>query len=395
MRILHLISYFNDHLDYQENKLIELQNQNGHEVCLITSDRFFPFKDYNNNYYNILGERVQKKNTYNYKNVKIIRKKIFFETKKYSQCFFFNLKEIIIFKPEIVHFHNCGVYTFFFGFLYCVFSGKKIFIDCHQDYTNTKNSLFFKIHNFIWAIIYFIFNFKISLFLPINEASKIFLQKNYYIKEKKIKILPLGYEKYNKSVFNYKKVINNFKFREFFKDEAIIILNSGKQNKSKKIDQLIEFTKIINRKNITCKLLLIGNSGNEYKKILKDKITNLERIFGNKRILILPTQKKEILRYFLQLSNIAIWPGVPSITIQESLYSDNLLMLPQNSSSYNLLTSKNLTFHQNLLTSANNIIRIIQNKNLLFKIKLRNKQILRKLEWKKINDNLENFYKEF
>ena len=70
-------------------------------------------------------------------------------------------------------------------------------------------------------------------------------------------------------------------------------------------------------------------------------------------------------------------------------------MLPQDSSSFNLLTSKDLTFHQNLFKSSNNIIRIIKNKNLLFGIKLKNKQILRKLEWKKINENLENFYKEF
>ena len=37
VRILHLINYFNDNLNYQENNLIKLQNINGHQVTLITS----------------------------------------------------------------------------------------------------------------------------------------------------------------------------------------------------------------------------------------------------------------------------------------------------------------------------------------------------------------------
>ena len=40
VKILHLINYFNDDLDYQENRLIHLQKNNGHKVNLITSDRF-------------------------------------------------------------------------------------------------------------------------------------------------------------------------------------------------------------------------------------------------------------------------------------------------------------------------------------------------------------------
>ena len=53
MKILHLINYFNDNLEYQENILIKLQQNNGHEVCLITSDRYFPLKIIQSNIKNI------------------------------------------------------------------------------------------------------------------------------------------------------------------------------------------------------------------------------------------------------------------------------------------------------------------------------------------------------
>ena len=71
MKILHLINYFNDNLDYQENRLINLQKINGHKVNLITSDRFFPFKDYDLLYKKTLGNRIVGSKEYLYKDVSI------------------------------------------------------------------------------------------------------------------------------------------------------------------------------------------------------------------------------------------------------------------------------------------------------------------------------------
>ena len=42
MKILHLINYFNDGLDYQENILTQHQANDGHNVKVITSDRILP-----------------------------------------------------------------------------------------------------------------------------------------------------------------------------------------------------------------------------------------------------------------------------------------------------------------------------------------------------------------
>ena len=125
MRILHLINYFNDNLDYQENKLIKLQNSNGHKVCLITSDRYFPFSNYDTNYEKILGKRLVGAKKYFYKGAKIIRKKVYFETKKNAQCFFFNIVDVIKLKPDVIHIHNCGTYTFISTLIYSSILKKK------------------------------------------------------------------------------------------------------------------------------------------------------------------------------------------------------------------------------------------------------------------------------
>ena len=387
MKILHLINYFNDNLEYQENKLINLQKNNGHDVCLITSDRYFPFQNYEKNYENYLGKRIIGVKNYFYKNVKIIRKKIIFENKKNAQCLFFNILDVIKFNPDVIHIHNCGTYTFISTFFYSFLFRKKVFVDCHQDQSNTRDESINKIHNIIWKIIYKIFTRTIIKFLPINNNSKDFIIKNYNINKDKIIISPLGYEKFNKKSFSNKKNLLKKNNRN-----ELVIINSGKQNYSKKTHLLVELTKILNLKKKHVKLILIGNDDGIYQNFLNYKIRNTQNIIGQNKIIRLPFLKKKFLRYYLGTSDIAIWPGIPSITIQESLYLGNILMLPKNSASFNLISSEYLIFHDNLNKTANNLIKILENKYLLNQIKLKNKNILKKLNWHNINKDLEKIY---
>ena len=41
-------------------------------------------------------------------------------------------------------------------------------------------------------------------------------------------------------------------------------------------------------------------------------------------------QKKKNLRNLMCISDIAIWPGTPSISIQEALYCENILFFTKN-----------------------------------------------------------------
>jgi len=394
VKILHLINYFNDNLDYQENRLINLQKINGHKVNLITSDRFFPFKDYNLLYKKTLGNRIVGSKEYLYKGVSIKRKKVFFENKNHAQCFFFNILDVIKLNPDIIHIHNCGTYTFISTLIYSFFLKKRVFVDCHQDKNNTKNSFLNKVHNYIWKIIYSIFRTTIICFLPINQDSKKFIKDNFNIRDENITISPLGFEKCNKYEFSYKKKLQFFKYFKNNGEKDIIIINSGKQNHSKKIDKLVEFVEILNKKKINCKLLLIGNSSREYDSLLKSKIAKTHRVIGQNKILQLPFQDKKSLRYFLTISDVAIWPGIPSITIQESLFFNNILMLPQKSASSNLLTSKLLIFHSDLNKTANNLIRVIRSKKIIESIRIKNRHVLKKISWEKINSDLEKIYEK-
>ena len=50
MKILHLISYFNDQ-QLSRKFLTKYQAQQGHTVQILTSDRYYPFQNYQKIYY--------------------------------------------------------------------------------------------------------------------------------------------------------------------------------------------------------------------------------------------------------------------------------------------------------------------------------------------------------
>ena len=96
----------------------------------------------------------------------------------------------------------------------------------------------------------------------------------------------------------------------------------------------------------------------------------------------------------MSMTDIAIWPGIPSISIQESLYCDNILFLPKKSTSYHLITDENLTFYNdNILKTAFNILKIFKNKDLKKKIILKNTIKINELNWNSITNKLIEIYK--
>ena len=82
-------------------------------------------------------------------------------------------------------------------------------------------------------------------------------------------------------------------------------------------------------------------------------------------------QNHEKLRSLMSMTDIAIWPGIPSISIQ-NLYIVIIFYFYQKSTSYHLITDENLTFYNdNILKTAFNILKIFKNKDLKKKLFLK------------------------
>ena len=79
MKILHLINYYQPKIGYQEYFLAKKQRELGHEVFFITSDRYFPFKNYKKSYQSLLGPRIIKPGIFIEDKIIVYRLKPFLE----------------------------------------------------------------------------------------------------------------------------------------------------------------------------------------------------------------------------------------------------------------------------------------------------------------------------
>ena len=58
MKILHVSSWFQPQLGYSEYHLPLAQQNQGHTVAVLTSDRYFPFPEYDTTVKPLLGKRI-------------------------------------------------------------------------------------------------------------------------------------------------------------------------------------------------------------------------------------------------------------------------------------------------------------------------------------------------
>ncbi|MDD5082497.1 MAG: hypothetical protein PHU08_03890, partial [Dehalococcoidales bacterium] len=77
MRIIHIIDYFHPQLGYQETFLPREQAKLGHEVCMVTSDRYSPVIYPANR--ELLGNRIKGAGLFEEEGIKVWRLKTLFE----------------------------------------------------------------------------------------------------------------------------------------------------------------------------------------------------------------------------------------------------------------------------------------------------------------------------
>jgi glycosyltransferase involved in cell wall biosynthesis len=168
--------------------------------------------------------------------------------------------------------------------------------------------------------------FSLSRIIVTNYASKksakIFAKSNwlmeivaksYNLATKKFTVIPLGtdpnlYKFSQSSRYELRKEMN-------LNDEEIVILYSGKIDPSKGIDLLINAISPIMIENKLVKLLIIGRGPPSY----SNYINNLSRDLGiSNRVIFQPWADKKKLAALYSVADIAVWPGLSSISIVDA-----------------------------------------------------------------------------
>jgi len=308
MRILHLCNYIQPKLGYQEYFLAKEHAKMGHTVTVVTSDRYFPFPNYDNTVKAVLGNRFVGIGESFVDGFKIIRLKTIFE---YSgRVWLLGLKNTIKqIQPDIIICH--GIPNF--NSVRILNLKKKLDFKLIFDDHMVKT---YESHRFIGNIFYKLFNFKkIEKFadriIGISSECVDFIKEKYRIK-KNVELVPLGADT---DLFRPDEDIKkSFRQKNNIPSEAIVLIYTGKLIFDKAPHNIIlALDKIKNKITKEVILLFVGNFETQYKEYFYSLVEKT-----NFKIIHFPSvNNKELANFFIG-ADIAIWPRQITISTIEA-----------------------------------------------------------------------------
>jgi glycosyltransferase involved in cell wall biosynthesis len=390
MKILHIINYYHEGFGYQENFLAHYQKKLGHEVIILTSDYYFPFNSYNTTMRKVLGERKKGAGVFQDNGVSIIRKKSILSNSRPGLICFSISSTVTDFSPDIVHVH--GTTNIWIPQL-IYYQSKlkfKIFIDSHQDFSveNYSKSVIDRLYYWLWGIFHRVLIQKrnVNKYLPITKQSGDWLYNRLKIPRSMQTISPLGVDLSTMFYCEYDDVRLR---KEWKAEDKLVIVNAGKQYKEKEILWIIEIAIALHARGVNIFLVLVGMADDRYDKEINTRLTKLD----NDSWVRLPFLKRKELRCVYSASDIGVWPGIPSNTIQEAMACRVALLLPNNNIVGHLIDGNGIYIATSVARTVDDLCNLVFSTESLNQMKLESQKVVSNYSWKKITIDLLNLYK--
>lgn len=390
MKIVHLIAYFQPKLGYQEFFLAREMQRLGHKVNVVTSNYYFPFPDYINSVYKILGERQTKVGVFRERGVTVYRLPIYYQSKSGAVVILKNLnKAFLKLKPDVVYCDGVFSPLSVLAAYYKDKVGYKLFYDNHASSfnTNLRDSLIKRIYMFVFKIIFISYiKKKADGFSAVGDSEKHLLCKEYGLKSTEVKLIRLGADTMVFCPDRKKRVKTRAKLK--VAKTEVLVLYAGKLTRNKDLDVLVRAFVLSLGKIRNMKLLIVGGGDKDYIDTLKlfAKRSNIE----DKIIWYGPVENKS-LTFFFNAADVGIWPGDPSNIIFEALACGLPVILPEkpsrgDTSSHFLAMENGFAFkRKNYKQLSGLIIKLSQDKRLREEMSNKSRQlIVNKYSWEKI-----------
>ena len=328
MRIVHVINYFQPQLGYQETYLPREQAKMGHEVYVVTSDRYSPLIYQANR--ELIGNRIVGGGFFVEEGVRVWRLKTLFEIQ--FQTWMIGLeKKIQELNPDVVIMHGVVSFTAIrIARLKKRLGNFKLIYDDHMtpDLSTSKLKV---LYPFFKQTFSHLIQKAADAFVAVGEPSRIFMHKSYGIPLNRITVIPLGADD---GLFKPDALARRqIRSKLCLNDADVVFIYTGKIIPQKRLHILIEaLTLITDHQGL--KVLLVGNGSETYMKELREAIRdkNLEGKF----IWHDMVPNKELYRYY-SAADVAVWPAGASISMLEGM-ACNLPIIVSDSPNINEMT---------------------------------------------------------
>lgn len=309
MRILHccLSCFYIENYNYQENVLPRQNVMDGHQVMILASTEIF--KDNKKMGYTTPQEYV------NRDGIQVVRvpyRKIISEGISHKFRAYKGVYPIIeAFAPDVIMFHGMGAWELLTIKKYVKKHKIKLFIDNHANFYNSAQGAISQkvLHGMFYkGIIKRVLPYTQKVFC-VGFREMEFARELYEVPEEKLEHYPLGGNILTNDEYSVKceRVRTSLGIQ---KDE-LIFLHSGKMDKLKMTDQLVEeFEKI---ENPQWHLLIVGSFLDDIKGAVQ------KVLLRDERIRYLGWKSAEELIELLCAADVYLQPGSPSATMQNAM----------------------------------------------------------------------------
>ena len=311
MRIIHVVDYFQPQLGYQETFLAKEQAKMGHEVFVITSDRYDPFLYSDNK--RLLGEsRIIDAGLFVEDGIKIWRLNTLFELRyaiwmKGLESKIQELQPDVVIVHRIVKFESIRVAR-----LKKRLGTFKLIYDDHMSYRNTRSPLRVLYPLFRWTFSHLIQESADAL-VAIADDTKDFMVEKYGIPPERITVIPLGADD---KLFRFDNDARKQVRKQLSLDAGeIVFIYTGKILPWKNLGLLIEAVRLL-KSHANIKVLMIGDGSQAHIQGLKEEIqvNNMQDII----IMHDAVPNKELYKYY-SAADVAVWPFGASIGQREAM----------------------------------------------------------------------------
>lgn len=356
MRIAHIANFFVPELGYIEYYLAKKEQIMGHEVCIITSDRY-PYSD----------KRFHKSaSSYQIEDgLKVYRLPCVFEL---SDEVFLPLgafkKSLLDFRPDVVHVHSTlspigfastlfkksGSYKIVSNVISGQLIAKKLSLSVRLQLA-VKYAFLKVFARTLWLAM----AEKIDAFYAVSEAAVNWMVENLKVNPKRVYFFPLAADSdlFKFSAKERLRIRKNLGIRI----NDVVCIFTGKFANDKKVDVLLKSAAPLLRSHSDFKILLVGSCSSAYLQYLR-QIISQEQI-GNQVIIHNLVHRTE-LSAFYSAADFAIWPCGMSISIIEAMSTSLPVIIAQLNWTNHLLGNNNgLDFPEGNVAAMRNCIRIL------------------------------------
>jgi len=327
--IVHVMGYYVPNLGYQENFLPFEQAKLGHEVHIVTGDRYVPHPSYKTVYEPRLGPRIVGRGKQVERNVTIHRLPVLLELKNHNNPWVSGSVYLLDqLKPDIVHLHGVTPWSSL-GVIFSRAAQRHILV-CDHHLCRFNLEPFITVKRAYYAAFRTLCaqpaQRRVKAWLPINEDAKQVLSDILGIRGKNVFINRLGVDsdRFTRNAESGRvwRRANNIP------DGATLFVHAGRLEPRKRIEDLIKAFAIMRsvEPDNDYWLGIIGNGDENYISGLKNIAASLgisaRTVFWN----ILP---HDSLPAVFNAADAGIWPGDASVTLIEALGCGLPIALPE------------------------------------------------------------------